>query len=148
MKWTLPWPRHTRTTKTVSLWAWGLSSFHLLFFMALIADPNMKLYSNDGYEVLVRFAPLYMWALGFLVPGIVLIFAAFSRWTGAWVIGMFFSTIVTMSWIACVIFARLDGASLTMGNVVLWLWFLFTNIVAVTRQGQIEESTTEFGSLK
>lgn len=106
----------------------------------------MELYSNDGYQVLVRFAPLHIWSLGFFVPGAILVFAAVSRWTGAWVIGMFFSTVVTTAWLICITIARLDGASLTMGNIVLWCWFLFTNIVAITRQGQIEEATTEFGS--
>lgn len=56
---------------------------------------------------------------------------------------MFFSTVVTTSWILCVIIARLDGASLTTANIALWLWFLFTNIVAITRAGQIEEGTSE-----
>lgn len=131
------WVHHQRISNSVAIWCVALSLFHVMYAGGLHYDPQAFVQSRI-FEVVFDLAPLSWWKFGFLVPGGILIFGAISRWFTAWVIGMFFSTVVAVSWLVCIVIARLDGAPLTLGGIGLWLWFLFTNIAVMVQPHQID----------
>ena len=122
--------------KRFLLWATVLATFHLMFALGLVFDPSQ--FQGQVFNRIKGVASLKVWGYGFATTSFLFFVAAFTRKFFLWVFAMFFSTVITLAWFGCIILARIEGASLTLGGIALWSWFLFTNLMVATNSNQVE----------